>query len=320
MFNEIRQHPLLFAGVILFHVILAGLLVFSFDFQNPMPKPEQVNVVQATVVDASVLTQKQREKELAEQKKRQQELERQKQHEKQKREAEEAKRKKQAEEQRRKEEDAKRKQEAEQKRQQQEKQKREAEQKRKAEAERVRKEEQAKQEAERKRIAEEKRKADEKKRIEEQQRKEKEELKRQAELEKKRIAEEKRKAEEAARRAEEAERMRQQLAAEQQALADERARKVQSMLDRYRLLIGQKVETKWRKPPNTSDGLRCEVLVKIGPGGMVLTAQVVESSGNAVFDRSVEVAVRSAEPLPLPKDPSMFEHFREIRFVFNPQE
>jgi colicin import membrane protein len=49
-------------------------------------------------------------------------------------------------------------------------------------------------------------------------------------------------------------------------------------------------------------------------------AVVVRGSGNAAFDRSVENAVHKASPLPLPPDPTLFEHYREIEFLFNPQE
>jgi colicin import membrane protein len=48
--------------------------------------------------------------------------------------------------------------------------------------------------------------------------------------------------------------------------------------------------------------------------------EVTKSSGDASFDRSVETAVQKAVPLPLPADPALFERFREITFVFDPDQ
>ncbi len=47
---------------------------------------------------------------------------------------------------------------------------------------------------------------------------------------------------------------------------------------------------------------------------------ITESSGDPVFDRSVEIAVRKASPFPLPKDKSLFDHFREVKFIFKPEK
>jgi colicin import membrane protein len=52
------------------------------------------------------------------------------------------------------------------------------------------------------------------------------------------------------------------------------------------------------------------------PGGEVTGIEVVRSSGNHAFDRSVEAAIRKASPLPQPKDPSVFA--RVINFEFDP--
>jgi colicin import membrane protein len=63
------------------------------------------------------------------------------------------------------------------------------------------------------------------------------------------------------------------------------------------------------------------VEVRLGPGGVVLAAQVVRSSGNAAFDRSAETAVRRADPLPMPDDPVLAAPYREgVELVFAPDE
>jgi colicin import membrane protein len=54
------------------------------------------------------------------------------------------------------------------------------------------------------------------------------------------------------------------------------------------------------------------------PGGDVVSVRIVRSSGDPVFDRSVESAVFQAAPLPVPSEPHLFEAFREFNFIFDP--
>ncbi|GAB4513065.1 MAG: hypothetical protein Tsb0026_17440 [Sulfuricaulis sp.] len=91
-------------------------------------------------------------------------------------------------------------------------------------------------------------------------------------------------------------------------------------VDKYRALIRQRVSQSWNRPVGVVKGLKCVVSVRLAPGGEVLSAKVVRSSGNAIFDRSVENAVYKAAPLPLPEDPTLFDNFREIEFLFSPEE
>ncbi len=142
------------------------------------------------------------------------------------------------------------------------------------------------------------------------------ERKRKAELaaKQKAEAEARRKAEEAARARAEAE-MRAQLEAEQGRLEEQR---VQSVLGEYVAYIADKVERNWLRPPGSAAGLKCTVNVKLIPGGDVVSARVVQSSGDTVFDDSAEKAVLRAAPLPVPDDPSIAKHFRDFNFVFKP--
>ena len=83
--------------------------------------------------------------------------------------------------------------------------------------------------------------------------------------------------------------------------------------------IRAKVERNWLRPPGTGEqGLRCTVRVRLGASGSVLLVNVVRSSGNDSFDRSVEAAVRKADPLPMPRSERLLSQFREIEFVFDP--
>lgn len=137
----------------------------------------------------------------------------------------------------------------------------------------------------------------------------------------KRAQEEARKKEEARRQKLTEQSLQEQLAAEEKArLAAASTARAGTEIQKYRYLIEQRVSRSWNRPVGVVRGLKCEVLVKLTPSGEVLSARVERSSGNAVFDRSVENAVYKAAPLPLPEDPALFDNFREIRFVFDPDK
>lgn len=115
--------------------------------------------------------------------------------------------------------------------------------------------------------------------------------------------------------------LQEQLAAEEQARRQAaHAARAASEVDKYRALIRQRVSRSWNRPVGVAKGLKCVVSVRLAPGGEVLLAKVVRSSGSTVFDRSVENAVYKAAPLPLPEDPTLFDNFREIEFLFSPEE
>jgi colicin import membrane protein len=136
-----------------------------------------------------------------------------------------------------------------------------------------------------------------------------------------RAAEQERRKEEQRRQKLTEQSLQEQLAAEEKQRTDAaRATRVATEVDKYTALIKQRVSRSWNRPVGVAKGLKCVVHVRITPGGEVLSANVVRSSGNPQFDRSVEYAVYKAAPLPLPEDPTLFDNFREIEFVFNPEE
>ncbi len=85
------------------------------------------------------------------------------------------------------------------------------------------------------------------------------------------------------------------------------------------LRIQQRVERNWLKPQSYHAGLSCIIQVRLAPGGKVIEARVIRSSGDPAFDRSAEVAVHKASPLPIPADPAVFATFQEFNFLFKPQ-
>ena len=306
----LRERPRPFVYAVLVHLTLLAVLVFSLDWaptSKPTtaskPAPVQAVVVDAERLDAEVQRQKaQKEKQQREEQDKLKRIEEQAKAAERKREQEEkriAELKHQREVQARKEAEAKKKAAAEAKR------KAELAAKQKAEAEKKRQEE-----AKRKAEAEKKRQEEVKRKAEAEKKRQEEEARRKAEAEKKRQ-------EEAARKAAEAE-MQARLAAEQERLATQRRSAMQRMIDEYVLYIQEKVQRSWIRPPSSGAGLSCTVEVRLIPSGEVIDAQIVRSSGNAAFDRSVEAAVFKASPLPVPPDAEVMEQFRSLRFEFKP--
>lgn len=121
------------------------------------------------------------------------------------------------------------------------------------------------------------------------------------------------------RRAEAERQMREQMAAEEaERNKGQRSAAMDRELARYKLMIRQKVTQNWLAPAGAR-GRSCTVHVRLVAGGEVLSARVTRSSGDAIFDRSVENAVFKASPLPVPEDAALFARMREIEFRFTPK-
>jgi colicin import membrane protein len=291
MWETIRENPRPVMYAVLMHLMLLALLVFSLDWTPKISHPPGMKVpIQAELVDQrqldAVTERKQAEQRKIEEAKRQAALAEKRKVEEQRQAEAEAKQKA--------EQAAKQKAETERKRQA------ELEAKKKAELEAKQKAEQAtkqKAEAEAKQKSEQaaKQKAD-------------------AEAKRKAEAEQKRKADEAQRReAEQA--LQSQLAAEQERME---AGRVQGVVAEYIAYIQERIQRSWLRPPGSVAGLSCVVQVGLIPGGEVARVTIVRSSGDPIFDRSVETAVYKASPLPLPPDAALFKHFRDLRLIFKP--
>ncbi len=300
MWQVIRRNPFAAFLALIMHLALVIWLVFGIDWQAAPPSPRpQVETVEARVVDAEKINAEVEKLRAAEARK---EAEKKAAREREEKRLAELKRRQKEEQQRlaKLEKERKAKERAEAKRRAEEKKRKAAEAKRLAELEKKRR-------AEEKRLAE----AEKKRKADEARRRAEEEKRKQAEAEARRRAEAKRKAE-AEARARAAQKAREdalkaQIAAEQ----DARER------DRYVAAIKQQIENNWLRPPSARTKLRCTLRVRLIPGGDVIAVSVVDSSGNAAFDRSVETAVRKAAPLPVPSG-GLFESFRDLTLVFDP--
>ncbi|MDG2089843.1 MAG: cell envelope integrity protein TolA [Gammaproteobacteria bacterium] len=109
----------------------------------------------------------------------------------------------------------------------------------------------------------------------------------------------------------------------QQALASRRATADARAVDTYVAIINNTVAGNWDIPPSARNGMTTILAIRLVPTGEVISVNVIQSSGNAAFDRSVEQAVRRAERFPELQDMSttLFETtFRNLTITFRPED
>lgn len=147
-----------------------------------------------------------------------------------------------------------------------------------------------------------------------------EKKKQEAERKRKEEAERKRKAEEEKRQQELAEKRQREQELQEQLERERLQRRVDAALAQYIPIIRQKVSRNWNAPAGLSNDIEARVNVRLSPNGEVLSARIVKSSGNPVFDRSVENAVLKASPLPIPQERGVNEKFRDLDLKFKPEE
>ena len=93
-----------------------------------------------------------------------------------------------------------------------------------------------------------------------------------------------------------------------------------NLVARHTFEIGRVVTENWRRPIGIDNArLSCLVSIKTIPTGEVIEAKVVKSSGNSEFDRSAELAIFKASPLPMPKDSLAVSKLRDFNFEFKPE-
>jgi colicin import membrane protein len=325
MWSEIRRNPLALFYALLIHAALLALVTFGLDWDSQPEPVKRAQVIEAVTVDQARVDQelkKIRDAEAERERKKDEAIKTREREEKKlaevkKQQAAEKKRLTEIEKQRQaRATEAKRQQEAEKKRLAEVKKQQETEKKRLAQIEKERTvkaaEAKKREAAEKKRLATaEKKRRDEEARLAalEAQRKI-DDKKRQAAAE----AERKRRAEESAQRQKE-------IQAETARQAAESDRVAQSTAARYQDLIRDRVERSWLRPVGLPGGLQCVLAVRLDPFGEVLEARIVRSSGNPLFDRSAEAAVKKASPLPVPSDVTIYNRFfREFQFKFNPEK
>ena len=149
-------------------------------------------------------------------------------------------------------------------------------------------------------------------------RKREEEAKRKAEADAKRKAQEeaKRKADAEAKAKAEAEaKAKAEAEARERAESAAREKRVLSELEKYQRLIMDKVSRNWIV--NNQRG-QCILLVRVTQTGFVI--DVREESGDPTICRSAKAAVYKSDPLPVSKDPAVFQRMRTLRLILDPEK
>ncbi|MDB5985730.1 MAG: protein TolA [Nevskia sp.] len=101
----------------------------------------------------------------------------------------------------------------------------------------------------------------------------------------------------------------------QQQLGQESKAQTQAILAEWNAKLIAAIASKWERPPGIDPTLKCKLHLNLSPSGQVLSVSIVASSGNALFDGSVQAAVSRASPLPLPRDPSAFDPSINVTFT-----
>jgi colicin import membrane protein len=353
MKNKIIENIFSGSYSLILHIGLIALFIVGMETQTtPVMVKPQVEIVQATAIDESLVLEEMaklkeyEEKRIKAEEDRQDKVEQQLKDAKKELEQKELEAKKQQEQAEREQQqrDLKAQQEQEKIKKLEQDRKiaeenRVKEEQKRVKAEKARKvEEKREQEAKKARIAEEEKKqkmaeerraAEEKKRLAEADRKAEEKRKQEAEQARKKAEEQKRKAEADRKAAEkrkvederkaqiaEADRLLQEsLATEQR---EQESRRIAGVVDQYALLIKQRIKRYWIRPTGKSDDLVTTVKVSLLPGGTVKSVIIIQSSGDPIFDRSVENAVYKAAPMPWPTDPEAAAQMKELQINFTP--
>lgn len=92
------------------------------------------------------------------------------------------------------------------------------------------------------------------------------------------------------------------------------------VVDEFKAKIHDRIRRNVVDPPGVAKDARAEFMVTLLPGGAVLKADLVKSSGNAAYDSAVERAILKSDPLPVPPDVQLFNRFRQLDLVFRPEK
>ena len=153
------------------------------------------------------------------------------------------------------------------------------------------------------------------------QQRERDEARRQEEVARQRAAEEARRSEQERLARQQAEREAVTRAA-QEAQANQIASE-NLIVAQYAGIIKRIISQNWQIPPSARNGMKTEVRLQLVPTGEVVAVNIIQSSGNEVFDRSVLQAVERADRFIELQDleNAVFErNFRTFTLVFRPED
>jgi colicin import membrane protein len=91
----------------------------------------------------------------------------------------------------------------------------------------------------------------------------------------------------------------------------------------YEGRIARAVELAWSRPPSARDGMRVKLRIRLIPTGEVVDVKVIDSSGDATFDRSALQAVQKVGGFPELQNVEyrvFKEYFETFVFDFRPED
>jgi len=112
----------------------------------------------------------------------------------------------------------------------------------------------------------------------------------------------------------------QQLAQEQEMLKKIQAQEAQGVIDQFAAQIKNAIMPNWIVPAGTNPKLKVNFVLQLAPDGTVVSLKMVKSSGNRLLDQSARVAIIKSSPLPVPKNPAIFNNFRRISLSLSPEK
>ena len=101
------------------------------------------------------------------------------------------------------------------------------------------------------------------------------------------------------------------------------AREDERVANSYLQLIRQRLADNWNRPPSARRDMETLIEIRLVPTGRIVGVNLLRSSGDIAFDRSVEQAAFKAEQFEELQqlEPRLFEkHFRTVKVAFSPQD
>ena len=88
----------------------------------------------------------------------------------------------------------------------------------------------------------------------------------------------------------------------------------------YVAAIYSAIAAQWSRPPSARNDMEARFGVELLPSGDLLSLTLLESSGNAAFDRAAEAAVRKVRRFEVPSGQLFEKNFRRFSLKFKPED
>lgn len=88
----------------------------------------------------------------------------------------------------------------------------------------------------------------------------------------------------------------------------------------YVAAIFSAIAAEWSRPPSARNDMEARFGVELLPSGDLLSLTLLESSGNAAFDRAAEAAVRKVRRFDVPSGKLFEKNFRRFSLKFRPED